>query len=417
MKTEREGVAVKMKIASFLLAAAVLLCALCALADGTWACPACGRENPDRANFCGGCGAGKPRGESVSPAGPNAWLCASCGSVCPDADMFCMNCAAGRTPSCESAVLTDEAPVAYMDPQAAFIETFPGSFSSEDEQRTLRYTAPVTGRYFLWLEEARSGFSMRMGVRDSRGEQIDYTYPERGEGMGLDLEAGAEYTLEFEQYRDLGAYTAALGVARPILDLGSALGVRDSVSFSEQRNRYAFTAPLSGVYRFWIERARSGLEFRIDITDSQGYTIDYEYVEQGDGMTCTLEQGQQYTLTVQQQRDTGEYTLRIGAQGRTLDFTLCRVLGGRMDFEDRDDVFRFTADKGGEWRLSLDKAPPDMTVVLTVYDADGHRLAYEYLSQGDWFNVQVEEGKAYFLHAAQSSGLGEYVARVRPGEQ
>ena len=49
---------------------------------GTWACGACGRDNPEGTKFCGHCGA---------PA-PATWTCSACGTENPEDTKFCGHC-------------------------------------------------------------------------------------------------------------------------------------------------------------------------------------------------------------------------------------------------------------------------------------------------------------------------------------
>jgi len=58
-------------------------------ADG-WKCPRCGRDNPGEANFCMGCGTGKPEV-------PGGWFCPNCGNRNSAEANFCMKCGTARS--------------------------------------------------------------------------------------------------------------------------------------------------------------------------------------------------------------------------------------------------------------------------------------------------------------------------------
>ena len=153
-------------IAVLLATALLLACIGLANAEGGWTCPQCGRENPERANFCGSCRAPKPEKPVAVSVSSNAWVCSGCGEVCSDQDNFCMYCGETHYANDRPAILTDEVQMLSCTPKQALVETYNGTFHTQGEKREIRYTAPVTG-YPALLK------TINYSIRDYCAAQID----------------------------------------------------------------------------------------------------------------------------------------------------------------------------------------------------------------------------------------------------
>ena len=395
-----------------LLAAAVLLaCAGIACAGDGWTCPKCGRENPERAVFCGGCRTPKPDDLSAVTVFSNAWVC-RCGEVCSDEDSFCMFCGEPHYEDARPAILTAEVEMRSVTPEPAVIETYSGTFRSQGEQREIRYTAPVSGSYRFWLDRANSGFRVMLDVYDSANYRLNRDYVTQGSGITVELEAGKTYTLYAHQHESLGDYTVRFGIPRQWLHLEGRQTVNDSVAFGDQQNRYKLYAPVSGDYHVWIARAKSGLRFRVEIKDDGGYLINRDYFGQNGGITAALEAGKVYDLVVSQHESTGEYTMNIGMAPATVDLAGCDTVGDRVYFHDQDNTYQYVATESSEHTFTVTKALKDMRVRVEISDGDGYLLNRDYLQQGDSLQADLKEGQKYIVHVRQHEGLGDYVLDI-----
>ena len=398
---------------AFVLAAALLLaCIGLANAEGGWTCPQCGRENPERANFCGSCRAPKPEKPVAVSVSSNAWVCSGCGEVCSDQDNFCMYCGETHHANDRPAILTDEVQMLSCTPKQALVETYSGTFHTQGEKREIRYTAPVTGNYHFWLASAKSGFRVMLEVYDNANYRLNRDYVPQDGGITVELIGGKTYSFHINQYESLGDYTVMLGIPRDWLPLDGRQIIFDSVSFRDQQNRYKLSAPVSGDYRVEITKAKSGLRFRVEINDDGGYRINRDYFGQDGGITVTLEAGKVYDLIVSQYESRGEYTMNIGMAPETVNLAGCDVLGDRVYFHDQDNTYSYTATDSGEYAFSITKALSGLRFRVEVYDEDGYRLNRDYFGQGYYLKVALTEGKKYTIHVRQYEGLGDYVLEI-----
>ncbi len=397
------------------LAAALMLCCcfVPAVADGTWTCPRCGRENPERANFCGGCREPKPAARVESYTMSNAWVCPSCGEVCPDGDSFCMICAEQHRPEDQPAWLVAETETRTLTPMPAVTEMYPGSFSAVDETRVIRYTAPVTGQYYLWLDQANSGFRLRAIVRDAGDYTVRREVLSQGDGFSFELTAGKAYAFSIEQYSSVGNYTLRLGVPRAFIDLNGCQVIEDSIAYNEQQNRYRFVAPVTGVYRFWIARANSGVRLSLMVYDAGGYRLRRETVARDEGMSVTLTAGETYDLYANQYSDRDSYTLCVGMAREPVDITGCAAVGDRISFVDQENAYEYSIPETGDYVLNLSRADKDLRVSVSVFDAAGYRLNRTTLTQGDSLRVTLTGGQRYTFQVKHYSGMGNYVLCVQ----
>ena len=121
--------------AAALIIAACLCVALCGGAmamEAGWKCPNCGRENPERANFCGSCRTQRPTATVTVDARSNAWVCDGCGAVCADEDAFCMICGADQPANGRRALLIDPVPRLPVSFPAAQILAYQGKVGNDD---------------------------------------------------------------------------------------------------------------------------------------------------------------------------------------------------------------------------------------------------------------------------------------------
>ena len=392
-----------------LLALAVILsCAVPAAADGTWTCPACGHENPDRANFCGSCRQPRPTAEVTGTAELNAWVCASCGEICPDADSFCMICGGDRHENDPRALLIPELEVKSMTPDPALVEVTDLMFTEEGASQSFEYAPPVTGRYFLFLKSAESGFRIRISVSDAQGENLGTEYAQRGDGLTVNLEAGARYNVEVAQSKQIGSFTFGIGVPREWTDLQDCGVVSDSMSFTYQDNRFTITPRTSGIHYFWIAQAMNGFRTHLVLEDEQGYKLSDAFAHRDEGVTGDLQAGTTYRLHVDQSNDLGEYQLNIGRPKPVTDLSGCSLIGDILTYEYEQNVYTYTAPEDGTYEFKLARANNAFRVRLTVLDQGGYKLGDEYLQQDGSVSVQLAAGKTCTVKVEQNKNFGTY---------
>ena len=383
-----------------------------ALAAGSWICPDCGHENPERARFCGSCSQPRADAEIPEPVQTNAWVCSNCGEICPDGDAFCMSCGGGHCDSDLRALLMPEREVMSRAMPSAEIRTFEGTFNQESKTVNRDFTAPVTGRYYVFLDSAPKGLRAYCAVLDARGYELESDYLTQGDGFEVKLTAGGSYTLRAEQNRDPGTFRLAIGMPKEWQDLGECTEITDSFLYQKQDNRYTVTPRTSGIHTFWIGRAMKGLRIWLAVQDGQGYTLKDDYVTQNGGVSLRLNAGTTYYLHLGQNQDLGEYQLKIGRPRKTLEITGCSLVGGSIDYREEQNVYTFKAPGDGEYQFRLARADSGFRACVAVYDFGGYELGSEYIRQGGKTRVKLSAGSTYTVRVIQNEGYGTYSLQI-----
>ena len=394
-----------------LMIAACLLCGAALASEAGWICLGCGRENPQRANFCGGCRTARPTASVEIDANANGWVCADCGAVCPDDDAFCMICGADHSTDARRALLIEPAPPVPASFPAAQIVSYQGRIDNGGVHR-YAYTVPTDGVYRVFLDDAPSGFALHVRVLDRQGEVVNAAYFGGKEGVSAELKAGEVYTLEVEQYDGTGDYTLMLGVANPCRAIDGITRIADSAVFEDQVNAYEFTAPFDGVYGFTFKNLLSGLAFRIAVYDSLGYLQNSAYMANEECLNVELEAGERYRVEVTHYSALGEYTLEIGlARGRT-DISGLGAVGDTLSFQGERVEYTYTAQRSGRYALMLGLPNSDETARVTVLDVSGYRIDSAYLSNMEGMEVDLEAPQAYVIQVEQYSGFDSFTLSI-----
>lgn len=172
------------------------------------------------------------------------------------------------------------------------------------------------GVYRFEFGEIMSGNALEAVITNRLGETVasDY-YIENGEGVTATLKAGEEYTISVMQVAGAdhyAEYVMYIGNQKPTVDISGIIHVADSTEFTDQTNVYTYTADKSGTYTFDFSEITKGAVLEAVITNRLGETVvsDY-YIENGETLEVTLNEGQTYTVTVKQVKGYTDYTLTI----------------------------------------------------------------------------------------------------------
>ena len=400
------------RIISIVIAILILSSVFVAFAEG-WICPKCGRENPEKANFCGGCRAERPTAQFTSNANSNAWVCSNCSSVCSDDDSFCIYCGNDHNTNDARALLIESVVMKGTQYPQAEIKRFKDSIKSE-QVKTYSYTALVDGDYNLYLEDAISGFGIRVNVYDSK-KDATFGYLRSGEdadGFPITLSAGENYTIEVTQSNKEGNYTLCIGIANPIRRIDGIQTIRDSFVYDNQVNRYTFTAPESGDYGIWFSDVAYGFKFHVEIYDALGYQETFDYLGGDRGMCFSLEAGKEYTVYVEQYQKIGTYTFNLGLQTPTVDISGLNAVGDEIYFEEQKNIYRFTAPESGTYTIKLIDADSGLRLRINFYDVYGYPITYMSLTKGDSDKVDFKAINEYIMEVQYYNEIGKYAFSV-----
>ena len=400
-------------LVSFLLAAVLAVsCFSFALADENWTCPACGHENPGRANFCGSCREPKPTTQVVVSTETNAWVCPDCGEVCPDTDSFCMICGKDHTGTEERALLIPQAELSEISLPSVTFREYETVISGQNDKSTVEYDPAVTGTYIFIVENTQSGLQARFSVEDDLGNEIDYGYLSNNGWMNTDLKAGKRYRITVAQSGGSGTFHWKIGEPRDWTDLGENRIVCDSQHFKGEDNRYILTPETTGYHHLYIAEAQSGFSVRVSVDDELGAELDYGYISQGYGIGVELEAGKTYYIHAAQSEGWGDYRMVIGCPKKTTDIGENGYIGDDVSFRQQENRYLLTAVEDGTYTILLARADNGFQVRAEIVDQGGYSLDYGYLYQDSCISADLKAGAVYTIIVRQESEYGPYCLRI-----
>ncbi|MBM6872031.1 hypothetical protein, partial [Pseudoflavonifractor phocaeensis] len=91
--------------------------------------------------------------------------------------------------------------------------------------------------------------------------------------MNIELEAGKTYILSIEYSNGPCDYTVSIGVPNPVEDATGSTQISGSLTYKGQEDRYQYTAPTSGIYRFSTDLSAGG-EVRVRISGENDKSLD-----------------------------------------------------------------------------------------------------------------------------------------------
>lgn len=257
-----------------------------------------------------------------------------------------------------------------------------GSITYQGQEDKYLYTASIAGTY-RFDTNLSSGGSVRIHLYGENGNSIDYGY----DALTVELEAGKRYVLSVEYRNGVCDYTVNIGVPLEISDLTGNTSVSGSITYQDQKNRYYYTAPNSGTYRFDTNLS-SGGSVRVHIYGENGNSIDYDY----DALTIDLEAGKTYILSVEYRNGPCDYVVNIGIPIKIADITGSTSISGNITYKDQKDKYLYTAPVTGTYLFSSNLSSGG-SIKVHIYGENGNSLKYNY----DELSIDLEAGKTYIL--------------------
>ena len=396
----------------------VLACVVSACAD-PWVCPKCGRENAERANFCGSCREPKPVNTVIGEK--NAWVCPECGEICSDEDSWCIICGTEHSDTDQLAFLVpEEPPREEMTIEPVRYEEINFSLADRNDIKEIKFTPSVSGKFCLENMNA-SDFSLKLKIFDPQEKCIvDYTVY-KGADVLFRLEAGQEYTIRLQSeqlYNDPGTFQTRFWTPNDCTVIGEYGTVKDSLVFHKQENVYSFTAPRDGFYFFWMDQMLSGFYVNMNLVDDLGYTAaGNSVIGQGAGIGANLSAGQTYRLYIFSDKGSGEYRLNIGYPGITRDISGLAYVGDTISYKNQQNIYTYTPARDGKYTFILEKTEQNFGVRVWIVDPDGYELVSSYAIWKDRaFSADMKAGYVYTLKVVYDNGYGPYSLHIAEPE-
>ncbi len=309
----------------------------------------------------------------------------------------------------------------------AHIEKYPGSLTTEDQVDPYSFTPSITGRYRFEIADLTNGTNNKVNlvIENSGGGIVDSTKYGLGNGEGLTvkgMEAGEAVQVQVKQYTGLDSYTLCIGNQKETLDITGYTVVKDSIEFTDQRNVYSFTPPITGRYRFEISDLTKGSDHKVNMlvfNAGGGEEASTKYgIGNGEGLTIlTMQAGQTYEVQVCQYMGYDAYHLNIGYQKEAVDITDYNVIADSVQYCEQKNIYYFTPAITGRYRFEIADLTKgsDNKVNLYVWNSrDGEEGSTRYgIGNGEGLTIKdMQAGETYEIQVRQYLGYDMYSLHV-----
>ena len=269
----------------------------------------------------------------------------------------------------------------------------------EDQKNVYTFTAPVTGRYHFELSEYKNGVGFRMMMWDKLDNNIMDSW---SESATVTLDAGETYDFQIRQDEGLGSYILSIGFQKETVDLTGITTVYDSIEYTDQKNVYTFTAPVTGRYHFELSEYKNGVGFRMMMWDKLDNNIMDSWSESA---TVTLDAGETYDFQIRQDEGFHAYKLSIGSQKEPADITGYDIITDSVTFEDQKNIYLFTPETSGKYTFTLSNYDGTSSFRLMAWDNYENNIMDTYSESG---SVNLESGITYQIQVRQDEGYSSY---------
>ena len=268
-----------------------------------------------------------------------------------------------------------------------------GSITYQDQKDKYRYTAPTSGTY-RFDTNLSAGGEVRVRISGENGESLNYST----NGLTIDLEAGKTYILSAEYRNSPCDYTINIGTPIAVTDITGKSSISGSITYQDQKDKYHYTAPTSGTYRFDTNLSAGG-EVRIRISGENGKSLNYGT----NGLTIDLEAGKTYILSAEYRNGPCDYTINIGTPIAVTDITGKHSISGSITYQDQKDKYRYTASTSGTYRFDTNLSAGG-EVQVRISGENGKSLNYG----TNGLTIHLDAGKTYLLSIEYRNGLCDY---------
>ena len=285
------------------------------------------------------------------------------------------------------------------------------SIQYTDQQNDYLFLAAISGTYRFEFSDVPNGTDLRLEIYNSGWERLKSDYDlDNGDGLTISLSAGNTYYLRVQQYQNFGIYTLNVGPKKEIVDVSTATEISDSIQYTDQQNDYLFLAAISGTYRFEFSGVPDGTDLRLEIYNSGWERIKSDYdLDDGEGLTVSLIEGEYYYLRIQQYRGLGVYILNIGYKKTIVDISKEEIVSDNIQYTHQENDYLFSTAIGGTYRFEFSDVPDSTDLRLEIYNSGWEKLKTDYnLDNGDGLTVSLSSEKAYYIRVSYYRGYGNY---------
>lgn len=268
-----------------------------------------------------------------------------------------------------------------------------GFIVNKDQKDEYVYAVSIDGIY-RFDANLSSGGEVIIRISGENGKSLDYGI----NGLTVDLEAEKTYILSIEYRNGACEYTINIGVPIEMHDITGNTVISGNILYKDQKDKYIYTAPISGTYRFDTDLS-SGGEVVVRISGENGNQIDYNW----NCLTIDLEAGKTYILSIEYRSGVCDYIVNIGVPNLIKDITGTTGVSGNITYKDQKDKYIYVAPVNGTYYFNTNLSSGG-SVLIRINGENGKMIDYGRNSMKQDF----EAGKTYIISVEYYDGLCSY---------
>lgn len=284
---------------------------------------------------------------------------------------------------------------------------FSGNLLKEGEVHSYEYIASVSGvyRFDFTINDDQKNYIFI--VKTSNNKEKANTYYSH-KGVNVSLDKGEKYKIIVKQHEGYCSYVVNIGIPKEVQTINTA-SFLGSIVYTGQEDRYIYTAPITGTYRFDFISDNTGNNYRFKMYASDKTEKANTYYSKN-GATVNLVQGEQYTIYVEQYSGFLNYTISIGIPNEIQTIN-GNNFSGSLLYTDQVDRFMYTAPITGTYRFDFSSDNTNSNYIFRMYALDKSEKADTYYSKNG-VTVNLVEGEMYTIEVVQYSDIGNYIINI-----
>lgn len=275
--------------------------------------------------------------------------------------------------------------------------------SETENVKEYSYTAPISGEYYLELLDLKERESVYITVYDNLDKSLTSFSTD---GAILAFEAGKSYKIVAKYAGTDLAIRLQLTVANAVIDLSNAHSVRDTVSYSNQRNIYDFIPQQDGLYHFELKETLAGSSFKVQIYDQFNNPLETVNYSKS---SFHLKANEKYTITVKHSAYTNisDYTLQIGVPKPVQTITDYTKVIDSVEYTNQVNHYIFKAPLDGVYGFEMKDYLAHSRISVIIQDHLKEKVG-EIGTFSNTITVRLEKGQEYSIYVMQDKEFSAY---------
>ena len=272
-----------------------------------------------------------------------------------------------------------------------------GEITYIDQKNQYVLSTTVGGTYRFQTDRS-AGENITVRVSGENGKSIDYNT----NAMSINLEAGKTYIVSIEYRSGPCKYTLSIGSPQGDQNITGVSQITGNITYIDQKNRYIYTAPVSGIYRFDTNRS-SGSDVTVRVSGENGNGIDYNT----NSLSIELEANKTYIISIDYRNSPCNYTLYIGVPKAIEDISGLSWILGSITYKNQKDQYIYTASVNGTYRFETDR-DAGSNVTVRIRGESGNSIDYGTNS----ISINLEAGKTYIIDIEYKDSICDYTMSI-----